>query len=419
MNELGVVTFWTLLALALGQVPLVWAFVRALRRGKQDPPAAQPCPKAAVVICLRGADPFLVDCLEAILDQDYPQYDVRVVIDSREDPAWQVVQDVIRRRTTDKLRPTPLTERRDTCSLKCSSVLQAISELDDSYEVVALLDADTIPHSGWLRQLVAPLADDQVGAATGNRWYMPADANWAALVRYVWNSAAVVQMFCHRIAWGGTLALKTKVLRDSDLLDRWGHAFCEDTMLHRVLRRRGLRVAFVPSLMMVNREACQMPGYFRWVRRQMLTARLYHPRWLAVVGHGLITSLAQAAAVGVLIAAMLTGHWQGAAWAGGGLACYQIAMLLFLAPMEVGVRRVVGARGEPTNWLAATTAAKLLPAVPLTQTIYSVVLISAILVRRVEWRGVSYQIDGPWEIRLIEYAPYEASHATADAMASL
>ena len=74
--------------------------------------------------------------------------------------------------------------------------------------MVALLDADTIPHRTWLRELVAPLADPRVGAATGNRWYMPAEAGWAGLVRYLWNAAAVVQMYCYGIAWGGTLALK-------------------------------------------------------------------------------------------------------------------------------------------------------------------------------------------------------------------
>jgi len=419
VNQLAVVTFWVLLGLAVGQVPLVWALVRALCRGKQQPEAGGPCPKAAVVLCLRGADPFLADCIEAILDQDYPQYDVRVVVDCHEDPAWEVVEEVVRRRQAANVQIRPLAERRDTCSLKCSSVVQAVSELDESYEVVALLDADTIPHPGWLRQLVAPLADERVGAATGNRWYMPADATWATLVRYVWNSAAVVQMFWHRIAWGGTLALKMEVLRDCDLLERWGRAFCEDTMLHRVLRQRGQRVAFVPSLMMVNREACDMLGYFHWVRRQMLTARLYHPRWPAVVGHGLITSLLQAAAVVVLLVVLLGGHWEAAAWVGGGLACYLASMAVMLVPMEIGVRRIVHSRGETSGWLTAGTMAKVLAAIPLTQVIYAAVLVSALTVRTVEWRGVSYRIDGPWKIRLIRYAPYETGNSTADAMASL
>src|SRR4029077_13226662 len=139
--------------------------------------------------------PFLTDCVDALLAQDYPFYDVRVIVDHLDDPAWRVVEEVVQRRGATNITTEALTSRRDTCSLKCSSVVQAISGLDESYKVVALLDADTIPHRTWLRELVAPLAAERVGAATGNRWYMPKEISWGSLVRYTWNSAAVVQMY--------------------------------------------------------------------------------------------------------------------------------------------------------------------------------------------------------------------------------
>ena len=176
-----------------------------------------------------------------------PRTAVRIVVDSREDPAWAIVEEAVNRCQATHVQIASLAERRETCSLKCSSVLQAISELDESFEVVALVDADTIPHRNWLRELVAPLADERVGASTGNRWYMPTQPTWGALVRYIWNSAAIVQMYWYRIPWGGTLAIKTRVFRETDVLEKWGNSFCEDTMLRRVLRPLGLSVAFVPS----------------------------------------------------------------------------------------------------------------------------------------------------------------------------
>ena len=126
--------------------------------------------------------------------------------------------------------------------------MQAASSLDESVGFIAQLDADTIPHSTWLRELATALADERVGAATGNRWYMPERVSIAAMVRYIWNAAAVVQMYSYGIAWGGTLAVKTSVLRETDLLKRWSNAFCEDTMLYAFLKKHRLRVAFVPSL---------------------------------------------------------------------------------------------------------------------------------------------------------------------------
>ena len=412
------VLFWILLTLAVGQAPLVWAFVRALRRGKKPVTERERYPKVAAVLCLRGPDPFLESCVEALLDQDYPNYDVRIVVDCPEDPAWAVVEEVVNRRKADNVQILPLTDHRDTCGLKCSSLLQAVDSLDESHEIMAQLDADTVPHPTWLRELVAPLADEEVGVATGNRWYMPERPSCGSLVRYAWNAAAVVQMFCYRIPWGGTLAIKTSLFADSDLKHRWGNAFCEDTMLYEVLREQGLKVAFVPSLMMVNREACDVPGYFGWVRRQLLTARLYHPRWAAVAGHGVLTSLVQAAAVGLLIASMATGNWESAAWIGGGLGVYLASMVVMLVPMESAVRKIVANRGEPTAWLSVGNALKLLPVIPLTQALYGFVLVSTMLVREVQWRGVSYRVGGPWEIELIEYRPY-ATDASADGTVSL
>ena len=417
--QLATISFWVLLGLLIAQVLLVLAFLRVLYRWKSYRRDDAPCPKAAVVLCLRGPDPFLADCIRAILQQDYPDYELRVVVDSRDDPAWEVVEGTVAELGAQNVHIVPLTKRRETCSLKCSSVVQAVGELDESFEVVALVDADTVPHRTWLRDLVAPLADPHVGATTGNRWYMPRDASWGSLIRCCWNSAAVVQMYCYRIAWGGTLAVKTEVFRRSDLLERWSNAFCEDTMLKRQLGKLGLKTVFVPSLMMVNRESCDIAGFFGWVRRQLLTARLYHPQWSAVVAHGVSTFLGPLFAVGVAMYAAVVGNWEAAAWAGGALVGYELALLPLLLPMEVAVRQIVQARGEPAEWLSPLGAVKSLVAIPLTQVVYTTALISVLCLRTTNWRGVSYRINSPWQIRLIEYRPYASDLERTDSNASL
>ena len=411
--------FWILVCLAVGQALLTWRFVSAMRRARVESTPDARCPKVAVILCLRGTDPFLPACLQAILQQDYPNYDLRVVVDSREDPAWMTVDRVVARCGATNVTVRPLTTRRETCSLKCSSLCQAVSELDASYETIALLDADTVPHRTWLRELVAPLAHDEVAAATGNRWYMPASASWGALVRWLWNAGAVVIMYLWRIPWGGTLALKTSVLRQSDLLDRWGHAFCEDTMLYGVLRRLGYRVAFVPSLMMVNRETCTLANFYGWVRRQLLTARLYHPAWALVVAHGLGVSIAQLMGVASLGVCAVMGYGSAAAWLAVGMGVYWGTMTGLLVAVERGVRRVSAARGEPPAWLGVSALLRVAVAMLLTQVLYPVALVSAAFLRTVQWRGVRYRVENPGEIRLLDYRPYVDSSRCEQGLGSL
>lgn len=423
MTLWGMVLFWALVGLAAGQALAAIKFIRTLRRARHASTPAGPCPKTAVILCLRGSDPFLTACLEAILHQDYPCYDLRIVIDSPEDPAWKIAEQVATRCGAANVQIRALTSRRPTCSLKCSSLVQAVSELDASYEVIALLDADTVPHRTWLRELVAPLADERVAAATGNRWYMPESASWGSLVRRLWNAAAVVQMYAYRIPWGGTLALKASVLRGSDLLDRWAHAFCEDTMLYSVLRRSGHRVAFVPSLMMVNREDCSVGSFYRWVRRQLLTARLYHPAWAMVVGHGLLVSLAQWIGVVSLIVALAAGYGLAAAWLLAGMGLYWGTMAGLLAAMEAGIRRMLAARGElygrVSNPLQVSSLLRVGAAMLLTQAVYPAALLSALFLRTVEWRGVRYRIQGPRGIRMVEYERHAAGGEVKQTFQSL
>ncbi|MDY0165514.1 MAG: glycosyltransferase family 2 protein [Thermoguttaceae bacterium] len=403
-----------LVVLALGQLPLVWVFIRGLRRRSPPPDPTQsgrpstPVPKAAMILCLRGPDPFLAETLQAAVAQDYADYRLFVVIDHPDDPAWCVVEQTLGAPPPQHVEFVQLSNRRETCSLKCSSLVQVVENLDESFDFVALLDADTVPHRTWLAELAAPLADPLVGAATGNRWYMPGQRSWGALVRYLWNAAAVVQMYCYGIPWGGTLAVKLAELRETDLLDRWAHAFCEDTMLFAALRRRGRRVAFVPTLMMVNRESCSLGGFFRWVRRQLLTARLYHPGWPAVLFHGLITTFGLGVGAGGLAVALAMQLWNAAFWLASGLLVYGAAMPVLLGVLERGARAVVAPRGEPVDWMHRTTPLWLVAAIPLTQAVYFAALLSAAFTRRVDWRGVVYQVDGPRQIRLLEYEPFRS-----------
>ena len=406
---LAYILFWTLVTLVVVQGLLVLGFVWRLLHFRRELLPDEACRKGAVILSLRGGDPFLEKCISGLLAQDYPNYEVHVVVDHPDDPANATLSDSLAGCDSSKVHLQFLDHPRDTCSLKCSSVVQAVKSLDESVEFIAQLDADTIPHATWLRELATAISDDRVGAATGNRWYMPEDPSMASLIRYAWNAAAIVQMYWYRIAWGGTLAVKTRVFRETDLLDKWSNAFCEDTMLYTQLKRAGFRLEFVPSLMMINREDCDLAGYFRWVRRQLLTARLYHPAWGAVVGHGVLTTLSPLLALVLAVVGLIAGQHEVAAWCFVGVVFYQLAVTVMLPPMEYSVRRIAAARGEPTRWLTLWNTLKCTFVIAGTQYVYCAALCSAIRLRVVDWRGVKYEIHAQGRVKLVEYKPYESA----------
>jgi cellulose synthase/poly-beta-1,6-N-acetylglucosamine synthase-like glycosyltransferase len=399
---------------------LAFGLLRKLRQGAQVQPVEDAAlPLTAVLLCLRGGDPFLPRTLSGLLSQNYPRYQVRIIVDSKSDPAWQVASDAVAQYPLRDAKVCELKNYRVECGLKCSSLLQAVQSLDENVEVIAQLDADTIPHPNWLRELVAPLLDPTVGAATGNRWYMPEQATIGSLMRYFWNAAAIVLMYWCRIPWGGTLAIKRSLLRQSDLMERWGKAFCEDTMLYTVLCQHKLRLAFVPSLMMINREDCDVGGFFRWVSRQLLTARLYHPGWPKVVLHGVSLTLLPALCLVAIGWGMRQGNFTSVTGCIIALTCLEISLFMLLVMLERSMRRVAASRNEPTGWLSRAMIGKSIIALPLLQMVYPLSMAVAYLRKIVDWRGVSYRIDGSWQIRLMQYRPYAVSAFPAERIESL
>jgi cellulose synthase/poly-beta-1,6-N-acetylglucosamine synthase-like glycosyltransferase len=419
MKELAIFLSKSLLTWLGIQVCLAVVFLLYLRLSQKKSLPDDQLPKTAVILCLRGADPFLTNCLRSLLNQNYPQYDLKLIVDSQEDPAWKIATDTIQEQRATNVQISLLRIARQNCSLKCSSLMQAVSELDDSYKVVALVDADTVVHRNWLRELVSPLAHPKVGATTGNRWYLPTGRYWGSLVRYVGNVSTVVQMYLFRIPWGGTLAVKTELLRQTGLLDKWGQAFNEDTMIRKVLQKHGMQVKFVPSLIMLNREECELPSLKYSLMRQLLCSRLYHPLWLAVISDAISSILQPTLVIVLFLAALLTGEWNVAALLFGCFSIYTLGLLFMMLVLEQGVQQVIRKHGEPMTKLSALTVLKMLIAIPLTQWVYGIAMVLSLGMRRVNWRGVSYQIKGPWGIRLVEYRPYELLDQPGDRKVSI
>ncbi|MBF2009385.1 MAG: glycosyltransferase family 2 protein [Chlorogloeopsis fritschii C42_A2020_084] len=419
MKELVLLLFRFLVGWLAIQASITLVFLLFLRSPQKNSLPDKELPKVAVILCLRGGDPFLPYCLRSLLQQNYPQYDLKLIVDSKEDPAWKIANDAIASLGATNVQVSPLSIRRYNCSLKCSSLVQAVSELDDSYKVVALADADAVVHPNWLRELVTPLNDPKVGATTGNRWYLPTGKYWGTTVRYLWNASAVVQMFFYGIPWGGTLAVKTEVIHQTGLLDRWARAYGEDTMIRRVLGQHGLKVKFVPSLLILNCEETDLPRLLEWMKRQLVSSRLYHPQWWAVIADAIQTVMLPNLLLVLFLVALCTQQWDAAILAISTFTGYIAALLLLAIALEKGVQQVISKHGEPTAKLSPTTVVKILLGILLTNWTHGFALLSSLWMSTVNWRGVIYRIKGPWNIKLIEYRPYQLLDQPVDSKVSL
>jgi glycosyltransferase involved in cell wall biosynthesis len=415
MNTMHLALFGILIGSALIQFYLVAGFVFCLKNWKKPLLADEDSPPATVILCLRGGDPFLSRCIDGLLAQDYPDYDVLFMVDHAEDPSMPILKRALEGSNFDRFRIDVLTNPMSTCSLKCSSLVQAIEGLPSSMEMVAFLDADTIPHKTWLRELCTALAPKDVGAATGNRWYCPTQTSRGSLIRYLWNAAAIVQMYWYRIAWGGTLAMKLDSIRRAGVLDRWRRASAEDSMVHSALGNIGQKVVFVPSLMMINREDCSLSTYQSWVKRQLLFARLYHPFWPLVVAHGIGSAIVLLWGLWLCMVAALQGHIVGAAVLFFALFAFHAFLTSLLPWMERAVFDIAKGRGENDTWPNRPNWLNVLWLGFLTQWYYTWALVGCMLLTRFRWRGIDYEVSGPFDIKMLGYRPYQPEPESQEA----
>ncbi|MEA5572922.1 glycosyltransferase family 2 protein [Calothrix sp. UHCC 0171] len=401
------------LVLFLSQILLGWLFVQITiiskflySLGSGQSISDEELPKAAIILSLRGADPFLSHTLRSLLQQNYPIYNLKIVVDSLQDPAWDVATSIINEYNAQNVQISPLRNPLSTCSLKCSSIVQAVSELDSSYQVVALVDADAVVHPNWLRDLVSPLSNPKIGATTGNRWYLPTGDYWGSMVRYLWNVSAVIQMVMYQIAWGGSLAIKTEAIRKTGLIDVWKHSYTDDTILRSLFQKHGLRVQFVPSIIILNREECKLFNLLPWLRRQLLTSRLYHPCWILVVADSVFTILLPTTILALSLILFLIGEQQTAGFTFAVFFSYTVVLVIFTLIIDSCIRRIIRDRNEIIPSLSLATVAKIFIATPFTQWTSGLVMLSSLWVKSIEWRGVRYRIKSPWNIELVEYIPY-------------
>lgn len=370
-------------------------------------------PAAAIILCLKDADESLVDCLTGIICQDYPDFELHIVIHSQADPAVNIVEDYF---ATLKFKPKIqfLESSLDTCSLKCSAIAQAVRALDDRIAVVAFIDDDAVVDDKWLSDLVAPLEDAGIGATTGNRWYSPTDARLGSLVRKIWNAAAVVQMQRYDIAWGGSLAMRRDVIERCQLLSTWQKSFCEDTSLTNVLREQKLRLHRVAHLIVENKEDASFWETFHWISRQLLTVRLHHPAWPLVLLHGIVTGLASIVAPLLMVLLFLSGMASEAGSLLKAILVYQIANFVLLLLVGRSNRQAMSKRDSRDQMEPLAQQRNLAPhilATIVTQIVQPFALWQANSSEKVKWRGATYRVKDGRNVRLLRGGKQKKSAA--------
>lgn len=370
-------------------------------------------PRVAIILPCCGIDEKLEHTVAALKAQRYEDFEVVFTFASADDSAYAAIGAMTAgwdRPATRRVVAGEATSR----GQKVHNLLAAVAAVSADREVYVFLDSDAVPGSDWLGHLVAPLADQSVGAATGYRWYT-AGRGLASQLRSAWNAATVTLLADGRsnFCWGGGTAIRRDVFDRCGVRAAWDSAVSDDYALSKAVRAAGLHIRFVPYALAPSSDATTLPGFWSFALRQIILTRVYAPHvWRA----GLLLCLnlvVGGTAAAVLFFAALLG-WIGATGVTWPAFAAWMALLAAIigraAYRQRAVRRVL--RPPDATWRDAWAD---LSAVTFSGLMFLALMIASMRTRRIVWRGIEYDMVSPRCTRILNRAGLPANQKSPNA----
>jgi len=375
-----------------------------------EPYADEDLGLASIMLSIRGCDPGLKKTLIELLNQEYDNYEVHLIVDHKSDNAWNLVHQIKSEFDVDnRFRIHEMRKPLKTCGLKCSSLLQGLNNLRSDSRYLVLIDADVTPHPKWLGQLIAPLQDKKIGVVTGNQWYEPETSSIGSALRSLWNAGALVPTAILSNPWAGTFAMRMEDVRRAKLQKIWRKSIVDDGPIREALQPLGLSIYFSPSLIMVNRDRCTFKYVNRYISRMLTWSRMYETTFVNTVLHAMVTFGLLGACLVAFLFSLLNQDWSSATVVGSSLMAGLLITSISYFVVRNAVAHCVGLRGEKLRRLSIDRVFQLVVLAPIAQLIYCVSCFRAALTQKIQWRQITYELKGKSTVKMVRYRPWIAS----------
>ena len=377
----------------------------------------RPRGKAMIFAPCKGVDLDLERNLERLFDQDYEQYEITFIAESRSDPCCAVIERVMSEHGHIRSRLV-IAGKADAAGSadangadangenvsgqKVHNLRFATKDLSPDIDFLVFVDSDAQPRREWLRALIGRLGQRQrtaMGAATGYRWMIPTRPTLLNLILYSIN-CGVATLFGSRgwyPVWGGSWALRRETFEATDLRRQWAGTLSDDFVAGRVLNAEGRPVKYEPACLVPSPVDNNFRDTFSFLRRQYLIARFYAPPWWTLgLATATITNLIWPASIAAIGVGLFTGST--AVW---------LPMAVLASVYGLGVYRgwmrqsLVGIHFPHLE--EKLRAARLFDiwAGPLAALANWLALISSAFGRTITWRNITYRLQRGGRVEMV------------------
>jgi ceramide glucosyltransferase len=357
-------------------------------------------PLVAVICPCKGTEPGLEENLAALVQFDYPNYEIYFALATSLDPAVKIIERV--KGTNERVHIVIAGPAQD-CGEKVHNLRRAVDSVPERFEVFVFADSDVRLPRHWLTKLVAPLHDPRVGASTAYRWVIPSGrfgaGGFASALASAWNAAVATMLGRERenFCWGGGTAIRRKNFDAVHTPAAWSGSVSDDFALTSALQAAGKSIVFCPECLAPTLHPWTGTSLLEFTSRQVLIARVYSPRrWAFGAAAHLGYSLTLLYAAVVVALSMIAGD----PWV-------QLALMALVIPLLAAVKgamRTIAAAEILPAWKAQINEWSwvwivLAPVVPF---LFSWNFIASLLTRRIRWRNIHYELVSPGVTRILK-----------------
>ncbi len=243
----------------------------------------------SVIICAKNEEDNLREFLPAVLDQDYPEYEVVVVNDQSTDKTLDVIQEF--QEKNKHLNLINIEDHIRDHSGKKLALTLAIKKA--KYDILMLTDADCKPVSNhWISNIVENYTagtDIVLGVSVYERKNNL--LNWFIQFETFFTIIQYVAFNLHRMTYmgvGRNLSYRKQVFFDHKGFSAHLHLSSgdDDLFVNKAATRMNTRVEVRPESFTLSKPAESFRDWFRQKKRHLQAGKEYskkHIRWLGTV----------------------------------------------------------------------------------------------------------------------------------------
>jgi ceramide glucosyltransferase len=250
----------------------VWSAYRF--RQSHSEPVPRFVPPVSILKPLRGVDPQMYESFRSHCVQDYPQYEIIFGVSEADDPAVEAVHKLMREFPQCRIQlvvcPQVLGNNRKT-----SNLVQMLSQA--KYDHLLINDSDIYVHPDYLRRVMAPFVQPEVGMVTCPYRGIAADTLGSKLESIGISTDFIPGVLTARqieggihFALGSTLAITRVALNAIGGLAPLVNYLADDFELGSRVSKAGLKVVLADVVVETHLPAYSFRDFFehqlRWAR---------------------------------------------------------------------------------------------------------------------------------------------------------